>query len=332
MSFNILCLSGGGYLGLYTACILAALEREAGRPLASLFDLVAGTSVGGIIALGLANEIPADRIADEFQKNGVKVFSSRRKPRLGIAQWLDLRRSAWGAKYDRATLRELVDKVAGQNTRIGDLKHAVMVPVTNLTKGRPQIFKTPHHPNFVRDRELLVADVAMATSAAPSFFPISQVGDELFADGGIYANAPDAVALHEAEHYFSVAVRDVRMLSIGTTTSQFSFSYRRRQRLGFLQWLNDQTLFNVMLGAQELNTIAMVGQRLGRNYLRIDELRSSEQDRELALDVASPEATKTLRAMAEGSLRRLLIAPLWLEFLAQSEPRGYRQWQPISRR
>ena len=75
--FNILSLSGGGFLGLYTVSILAELEKNLGRPIASCFDLMAGTSIGGIIALGLAAERPAIDIKSAFEKNGSKIFSDR---------------------------------------------------------------------------------------------------------------------------------------------------------------------------------------------------------------------------------------------------------------
>jgi predicted acylesterase/phospholipase RssA len=72
MPFQILSLSGGGYLGLYTISILADIEDLIGAPLGTRFDLIAGTSVGGIIAIGIANEIPAARIKQAFERTGRK--------------------------------------------------------------------------------------------------------------------------------------------------------------------------------------------------------------------------------------------------------------------
>ena len=76
MTFQILSLSGGGYMGLYTIAVLSELEDQIGRPLAGCFDLIAGTSVGGIIALGLAAEHPASNINDAFEEMGKAVFRS----------------------------------------------------------------------------------------------------------------------------------------------------------------------------------------------------------------------------------------------------------------
>jgi uncharacterized protein len=103
--FGILALSGGGFLGLYTIAILAALEKEIGAPIASRFDLLAGTSVGGIIALGLAAEIPVRDIQDAFEKNGTKIFSDRAAATGGLRSFLELRRNALRPKYQAPQAR-----------------------------------------------------------------------------------------------------------------------------------------------------------------------------------------------------------------------------------
>ncbi|MFC7698268.1 patatin-like phospholipase family protein [Bradyrhizobium sp. GCM10028915] len=75
---------------------------------------------------------------------------------------------------------------------------------------------------------MTVVDVALATSAAPAFFSLHQIRGELFADGGLYANSPDHLALHEAEYFLEQPLKDISILSIGTTTSRFSFRIRER--------------------------------------------------------------------------------------------------------
>src|SRR5690348_14321201 len=84
MPFQILSLSGGGYFGLYTISILADIEEHIGAPLGTRFDLIAGTSVGGIIAIGIANEVPAARIKEAFERNGTEIFSARHPPRTAV--------------------------------------------------------------------------------------------------------------------------------------------------------------------------------------------------------------------------------------------------------
>src|SRR5262249_33903737 len=152
--------------------------------------------------------------------------------------------------------------------------------------GSPQVFKTDHHPTFVRDWRLPLVDVALATSAAPTFFPLHRIGSELFADGGLYANSPDQLALHQAEHFLEQELADISLLSIGTTTSKFSFSNAASTDLGWIGWMENQRLPRVMIAAQQLNADFMLGHRLKDRYLRIDHDQSPEQERQLALDSA----------------------------------------------
>ena len=159
------------------------------------------------------------------------------------------------------------------------------------------------HGRLVRDWKLLVTDVALATSAAPTFFPLHRIGGELFTDGGLYANSPDQLALHEATHFLGQNATDIRLLSIGTTTSKFSFSNSSSIDLGWMGWMDNQRLPRVMLAAQQLNTDYMMKHILRDQYLRIDHEQSPEQERYLGLDVASSGAINDLQALAEASIR-----------------------------
>ena len=153
-----------------------------------------------------------------------RIFSARSPPKTTIGKLCDVLRCAVKPKYDPRALRNTIIDIIGASTSIGDLKHPSIIPTVCLTKGGPQIFKTNHHRDFSRDHRLKAVDVALATSAAPSYFPIAEIGDGLYADGGLYANSPDLIAIHEAEHFFRADITDIRILSIGTTTSKFSFA------------------------------------------------------------------------------------------------------------
>jgi len=318
--FNILSLSGGGFLGLYTVSVLAELEKASGRPIATSFDLMAGTSVGGILALGLAAEIPAIDIQNAFERNGTAIFSNRPAPTTWLGTVRDLTRFAIRPKYSSEALRATVSDLVGANTRIGDLKHAVLVPTVNLTKGKPQVFKTPHHANFRTDLHQKVVDVALATAAAPTYFPIAEIGDSLFADGGLYANSPDMLAVHEAEHFFGRAISDVHLLSVGTTTSQFSFAHAHGRNLGAFGWWRDQRLVNVIIASQQHSVNFMMGHRLGSRYLQIDADQSKEQERHLALDVATDDAQRTIRGLAHGSVQNSINDERLTAFFAHDAP------------
>lgn len=303
MPFQILSLSGGGFLGLYTIAVIEKIEQQLGCPIARCFDLIAGTSIGGIIALGLAAEKPAKEIREAFELNGTKIFSENPVPQ-GWGKIKDLLGSLRGPKYSAENLRKTISSIVGENTLIGDLLHPIIIPTVNLTKGAPQVFKTPHHPNFKTDLHLKAVDVAMATSAAPTYFPLARVNHALFADGGLYANAPDLAALHEAEHFFGKSIDEIEMLSVGTTTSRFSFADVQGQELGAVGWMQNQRLVRVVMASQQLYTENIISHRLKERYLRIDHTQSAEQERHLALDVATEDAQNTIIGLAEGSYQQ----------------------------
>ena len=314
MPFQVLSLSGGGFLGLYTVTVLAELEQQIGRPLASCFNLLAGTSVGGIVALGLGLERTAEDIRVAFEENGARIFSNRPAPTTPLGGKCDFMRSFFAPKYDGVALRETVAEVVGEETTFGDLLHPVIVPAVNLTKGKPQVFKMDHHPDFKRDHRLRLVDVALATSAAPTYFPLAEIGDELFADGGLFANSPDLLALHEAEHFFGACTEDVQMLSIGTTTTQFSFSHARGRHLGVLGWRS--RLAQTMLSTQQMEVNYILVHKLGERHIRVDAAQSKEQERHLGLDVATEDAKRTIRGLASGSTQEVINNPRLGQMLA----------------
>lgn len=173
--FRILSLYGGGYKGLYTSQFLAGLEAESGDiPLHRRFDLIAGTSIGGILALAVSSgKVTVRDIVEAMSSHGTDVFGTKEPPssQLGIIWDLIAHRAT--ARYSPEPLRKLVCEIAGDDTFVGDLKQETIVPAVNVTKGSPQVFKTPHHASFQRDWKVSVVDVAMATSAAPTFFSTS---------------------------------------------------------------------------------------------------------------------------------------------------------------
>src|ERR1700692_2978457 len=104
MAFQILALSGGGYRGLFTSSILAKLEQQAKRPIGDCFDLITGTSIGGVIALGLGLGKSAESIRKMFLDHGEEIFT-RGEPRRYLAKW-KARWSQWRRpKYDGSVLR-----------------------------------------------------------------------------------------------------------------------------------------------------------------------------------------------------------------------------------
>lgn len=303
--FQILSLSGGGYMGLYTASVLEKLEDALGEPIASRFDLIAGTSIGGVIGLGLAAGVPAKRIREAISTHGPHIFSTH-PPREGIGAYIDLLSFFGHAKYRQERLREAIEEIVGSELKMGELQHRILVPTVNLSTGKPQVFKTPHHATFVRDKDLRVAEVALATSAAPTYLPLAEISGALYADGGLYANSPDFMAFHEARHFLEVPQEGIWMMSIGTTSSNFSFSHAGGKDLGWSQWMTGNRLPSVMIASQQFIADIMMRHTIGDHYFRVDELQSKEQERTLGLDVASDAATRDLVALAEASVQRIL--------------------------
>lgn len=317
--FQILALSGGGFRGLYSARILEHLEKEAGKPLASCFDLMAGTSIGGIIALALSLEVPAAEIVRAFKEDGGTIFSRRPKPR-GIWKWIDLRRFIWWSKYSDEGLKKTITRILGSDRRLGDAKHPIIIPSVNLTTGSTQFFKTSHHPLFVRDYEEDMLEVALATSAAPGFFPLARVGSSHFADGGLYVNSPDLVALHEAEHFLKIDRSRIRVLSVGTITSRFSFSHTIGRNLGWLNWAIGERLLSVIMSCQQQRDRIMMEHMLEEHYFRIDGEQSKEQEEDLGLDVATQEVQDMLLGMADLSAKVALGTSRLQPFLSHCAP------------
>ena len=297
--FRILSLSGGGFLGYYTALVLEGLEGELGEPLARRFDLIAGTSIGGILALAIAFEIPMSRMTRLLAEHGADVFSTRSLPTGALGSLLDMSRSVMGPKYSGTALRQSLLAEFGTHC-LGDLAHPVVVPAVDVLTCRTKTFKTPHSPAAEGDGGLALVDVAMATCAAPAYFPSVRIGDRLYADGGLFAVAPDQVALHEAQHFIGVDPQRVTMLAIGTATRHYRPSSGVPDDAGAVGWLTQGRLVLTMMAAQQQHVQAMVEDRLGERYLRLD--IDWPPDAGLGIDVATPAARKTLSRLARETL------------------------------
>ena len=298
-TLRVLSLAGGGYLGLFTAVVLAELESRAGEPLGRRFDLIAGTSVGGILAIGLAYEVPMQAMVDLFRQKGRQVFSARALPSGAVGRMLDLSRSVLGPKYSGEALRQALDLELGAYT-LADARHHVVVPAVNVTRSLTKVFKTPHSLASRGDEAVRAVDVAMATCAAPGYFPAVRIGPDLFSDGGMFAVAPDLVALHEVEHFLKVSATRVRMLSIGTATSAYQPAGGVQSDDGAVGWLRDGRLLLTLVSVQQQHVQAMMEDRLRERYMRVD--APWPPNAGLGIDVATLEASRILSALARKAV------------------------------
>src|SRR5690606_17730047 len=206
------------------------------------FDLITGTSTGGIIALGLSLGIPAKEIYDLYLKNAENISGTKRG-------WF--RRFKYSS-HDREFLEKLVrDKFKeyfnGEDPRIKDCLTDVAIPIYDLIKGNPSVIKSPYHPNFKRDLHVPIYKVAMATSAAPTYFdPYSSDYEDLNGidtpfrnkvDGGMMANNPTIIGVLEAIKAFGKNLKDLEVLSIGTGYKKFTEGDSKRKKWGLLYWM-----------------------------------------------------------------------------------------------
>lgn len=305
--YRVLALSGGGFLGLYTAEVLEGLEARAGQPLGRCFDLIAGTSIGGVLALALAFEVPMSRMVKLFIRHGHEVFSHRALPTGTVSRLLDLTRSVLGPKYSGDALRRLLVQELADST-LASARHACVIPAVSVDDCRTKVFKTPHAAASRGDEALRAADVAMAACAAPAYFPSVEVAGKLYADGGLFAVAPDQVALHEAEHFVGIAPQQVRMLSIGTAASGYRPADGVRDDAGAVGWLSEGRLILTLISAQQQHVQSMLEDRLGDRYVRLDAAWPVESG--LGIDVATPHAQKLLRRLGRRTLGELVPGSL----------------------
>ncbi|MFT7433014.1 MAG: patatin-like phospholipase/acyl hydrolase [Alphaproteobacteria bacterium] len=285
---QILALSGGGYKGLFTASIMHYFEEQTGKPIAQNFDLLAGTSIGGILALAAAFEIPMSKVIQAFKDHGESLFPTKR--------FYD---GILTAKYSQEALIAIISSVLPKGAKLGDALHPVIIPAVNMTKGQIQMFKTPHHENFVNDQHLSVIDIALATSAAPTYFPLADVKNCRYADGGLFSNAPDLASLHEAEHFWRLDLDNIKLVSIGALSSKFSLDTNVDNDMGVLKWMDNIRLIEVMMASQQQLSHHLMTHKLGERYYRIDENISTEQSKSIGLDIATPQTTSTLLGLGE---------------------------------
>ena len=231
-SFRILALDGGGVRGAFTASVLAELEKRTGTQCAERFDLITGTSTGGLLAIALAMGRPAERLCELYRQDGKVIFPLAGRMRRFVGVLRQLGRS----KYDQKPLRAALTSVL-ENQQLGDARTRLVIPAYDLTNGRIFIFKTRHLDRFQFDVDIPAVEIAMCTSAAPTYFPanvIVQHGNTRYVDGGIWANTPVLVAITEAVGFLGKSLDQLDLLSVGTTEPAPDFSGEIRS--GLIGW------------------------------------------------------------------------------------------------
>jgi patatin-like phospholipase/acyl hydrolase len=263
--YHVLSLDGGGIRGVLTATLLERLE--AARPgFLDKIDLFAGTSTGGILALGLAAGLTPAQCRQLYEVRGEYIFSNP------LARTIADLGNVVGAKYDNANLKKALTDQFGDKT-LDHLPHRVLIssfavdnsPVSAGAQRnwKPKFFH--NYPGPDSDGRERVVDVALRTSAAPTYFPMFQQ----FVDGGVAANNPSMCALAQALNpgLGGQKVDDVRLLSLGTGLRPV-FLTERDVNWGVLEWA-PHLVELLMEGSNSLGDY-QCRQVLGGNYFRLN--------------------------------------------------------------
>lgn len=271
--FQILSLDGGGIKGIFSAGVLAAIEEDLKIKIADHFDLIAGTSTGGIIAIGLGLGLSPREIVEFYVDEGPKIFS-----RYFGLKWFQ--HWVW-RKFSAQPLEDAL-KRCYREKRFGDSTKRLVIPAYNLGEDDVYIFRTPHHERLRRDFKVPAWKVAKATSAAPTFFPCSRDVDSLrLIDGGVWANNPTLVALAEAVGTLNVPLSAIHVFSIGTSDAVI----HRRKRLnkgGIIAWGRENAAVNVIMRGQSIGVHNQAKFLLGAD--RIERLDPKVAADEFSLD------------------------------------------------
>jgi patatin-like phospholipase/acyl hydrolase len=262
--FKILSIDGGGIKGVFPAMFLMLLEDELkNRPdgktkIHQHFDLITGTSTGGIIAIALALGIPAKEIYQLYLDNAKKIFGNKKSFFFG-----QIRNSAHERDFLETLVRNKFKEAnGGIDPRLKNCKTDVCIPIYDLIQGNPSVLKTKYHPAFERDYHIPAYQAAMATSAAPTYFDpytseyvdlngtTKDFGNKV--DGGVMANNPTLVAFLEAIKAFKVDVSNLEILSLGTGYKKFTDG-NSRKKWGLYYWMRKdkrQRLIDLFMQSQ----------------------------------------------------------------------------------
>lgn len=265
MRFRILSIDGGGIKGIFPASFLAKIEEMTGRRIVEHFDLVAGTSTGGIIALGLGLGLSPAEILKLYREQGAVIFPGRDRLSRALRQVRQLFRVAYSPKPLERVLRRVFGK-----KRLGDSSCRLVIPSFDAVRGDVHVYKTSHHERLKTDYRVEAWEVAMATASAPTYFPcfVSTGGSSLI-DGGVWANNPAMVALTDALALLKIRADDIVMLSIGTTDAPLSVGRLKRTKAGKLLWAS--TAVDLLMHGQSLAATKQVSLILGGDrFLRIN--------------------------------------------------------------
>ena len=243
--FRILSIDGGGIRGIIPATVLAELEARAAQPACRLFDLIAGTSTGGILACGLVIPGPAGHpryaaaaLVELYEREGPRIFHQ------SLVRKLAALGSVLSAKYPADNIEPILRRYFGE-TRLAEALTDVIIPSYELEGRIPWFFRS-RRARTDAAYNFRLWEVARATSAAPTYFPPMRLdalgpdrdtdrGFYALVDGGVYANNPTMCAYVEALSQ-TPAPADILVVSLGTGQAMTPIRYRDAKGWGRFGW------------------------------------------------------------------------------------------------
>lgn len=268
--FRILALDGGGLRGAFTAAVLAKwdamLEKGGGKDFVKHFDLIAGTSTGAIIAIGLGLGLTPKEMLAFYRTQGPKIFPKDRK----LRHWLK-------SKHDSQTLRATLQTVFGDRTLSKDSCCRLVIPTVRAIHGEAEVIVTAHNPDRTGFQDILAVDAALASSAAPTYFDEAAVTDAItvqrYLDGGIWANNPVLPSIAEAVRHLRIPLDRIDVLSVGTMGNEADFTESLGK--GKVGWA--PTSADLFFAAQEYAATTLADALLSRaRHLRVNQQTPTE--------------------------------------------------------
>ncbi|WP_265029700.1 patatin-like phospholipase family protein [Wolbachia endosymbiont (group A) of Philonthus cognatus] len=276
MTKYILSVDGGGIRGIIPAIILAEIEKRARKPISQIFDLMAGTSTGGIVVAGLCKkdqqgnpQYSANDLVELYQKYGSYIFKSSFF-RRSILSWFNC------AQYPHKNIESILEKYFGDDTLQNTLNN-VLLTSYDIQNNCPFFFKSwKEDRNFIKLRDVLRAATAAPTYFAPKYLKINQK-EMVLVDGGVFANNPAACAYASGKRLFPND--NILLLSIGTGRTDRSIEYANSKRFGKIGWI--KPLLNVMFASSLDAVNYQLDQVIADKYIRIQlqlKLASADMD------------------------------------------------------
>ncbi|WP_341819966.1 patatin-like phospholipase family protein [Wolbachia endosymbiont (group A) of Cydia strobilella] len=258
----ILSVDGGGIRGIIPAIILAEIEKRTRKRVAEIFDLIAGTSTGGIVVAGLCKkdeqgnpQYSANDFVELYQEYGAYIFKSSFW-RRSIASWLN------GAQYSYKNIEFILDKYFGEIT-VADVSSNLLLTSYDIQNNCPFFFKSWKEGN-IKLKDVLRAATAAPTYFAPKYLKINHK-EMVLVDGGVFANNPAACAYASGKRLFPND--DILLLSIGTGRTDRSIEYANSKRFGKIGWI--KPLLNVMFASSLDAVNYQLDQVIADKYIRI---------------------------------------------------------------